>query len=160
MIFDLDPDKNVPLSKLRKCTLNLKKILNDLNLNCFLKTSGGKGYHIVVPFENAKSWASFSKLSKQIAELMVAKYPDLCTTNIKLSERKNKIFIDYLRNKKSATCVAPYSLRARENLPVSLPISWSDINKISPNQVNIKNIDKYLRKDAWKGFLTKITSKN
>ena len=60
--------------------------------------------------------------------------------------------MDYLRNKKGATCVAPYSLRARDNLTVSMPIDWDDLYNIKPNQVTIKNIDKYLSKNVWKSF--------
>ena len=75
-------------------------------------------------------------------------FPDLFTTNMRKENRKNKIFVDYLRNKKGATCVCPYSLRARENAPISMPIDWKDIEHIRPNQVNIKNYKDYLNK-SW-----------
>ncbi len=152
MIFDLDPDENMNLKTLRKCVLLLKQVLDDLNLTSFLKASGGKGYHVLLPFKESHSWQKFSKFSKNIALLLESSYPNLFTTNIRKSERKGKIFVDYLRNKKGATCVAPYSLRARENLPVSLPLDWKDLNRISPNQVKIKNVENFLSKNPWKDF--------
>ena len=75
---------------------------------------------------------------------MEEEYPNLFTTNIKKINRKNKIFIDFLRNKKGATCVAPYSLRSRDNAPISMPIEWSMLDKVKPNEVTIKNYKKYL----------------
>ena len=144
MVFDLDPATNLPIEKLRYGVKLVKQMLDKLNLKSYLKTSGGKGYHICVPFKKKMSWNEFASLSKQIAVLLEAKHPELFTTTIKKSARTNKIFIDYLRNKKGATCVAPYSLRARANAPISMPIAWNKLNKIAPNEVTIKNYKNYL----------------
>lgn len=152
MIFDLDPDDKLSLKKVRKGVLDLKTILDKLNLKSFLKTSGGKGYHVVVPFSKVTNYKKFESFAKKVAMLMEKTWPNLYTTNIKKDARRGKIFIDYLRNKKSATCVAPYSLRARETLPISFPISWENLNKFTPNKVNIKNIKKYLPNNAWNNF--------
>lgn len=137
MIFDLDPAPNVHIAQLREGVINLKQILEELNLTSFLKTSGGKGYHVVVPFSSCKNWEVFSEFSKNIAKIMEQKWPTKYTTNIRKNERDGKIFIDYLRNDKGSTCVAPYSLRARENAPVSMPIFWDELNKIKPNQITL-----------------------
>ena len=152
MVFDLDPDENLPLKKLREGVLNLKQILDKLNLVSFLKTSGGKGYHVVVPFKKTKGFYKFEKFAYTVACLMEKTWPNLYTTNIRIVERKGRIFVDYLRNKLGATCVAPYSLRARKNLPISFPISWEDLYKISPNKINIKNVDNYLISNPWENF--------
>lgn len=152
MIFDLDPDEKMPLETLRECVLKLKDILDQLNLTSFIKTSGGKGYHIVVPFSPCKNWDNFNNFSKQVALLMEQTWPKLFTSNIRKNTRKGKIFVDYLRNTKGATCVAPYSVRARENAPISVPISWKDLNKISPNEITIKNVDKYIKSNPWQDF--------
>ncbi len=144
MVFDLDPAPDVSLEILRKACLLVKDVLDELKLKSFLKTSGGKGYHICVPFKKKLSWDEFADFSHNIALLLEQKYPDIFTTTIKKSARKGKIFIDYLRNKKGATCVAPFSLRARPHAPISFPISWADLNKISPNEINIKNYKNYL----------------
>lgn len=151
MVFDLDPDVNLSLAKLRSAVLKLKSVLDELGLKSFLKTSGGKGYHIVIPFSETKNWKSFYEFSEKIAKLAENKWPDIFTTNIRKNERKDKIFVDYLRNSKSSTCVAPYSLRARDGATISMPINWNDLNKIKPNEVTIKNYKKYLN-NAWKKF--------
>lgn len=151
MVFDLDPDEELSLEKTRDAVVKVKSVLDKLNLKSFLKTSGGKGYHIVIPFSKTKNWKSFYEFSKKIALYVENQWSEVFTTNIKKSERKNKIFIDYLRNNKGSTCVAPYSLRARENATISMPISWNDLYKIQPNQINIKNYKKYLS-NAWKDF--------
>lgn len=152
MVFDLDPDEKLSLKTLRQGVKHLKNILDELNLKSFLKTSGGKGYHIYVPFKNVKSFNALSKFSKQIATLMEQKYPNLYTTNMLKSTRKNKIFIDYLRNKQGATCVAPYSLRMRDEATVSMPISWSELDSVKPNQFNINSAIKRLNNNPWKNF--------
>ena len=129
----------------------LKEVLEQLNLKSFLKTSGGKGYHIVVPIK-CKNWDDCNQFAKRVAELLQNRYPKLFTTNIRKAERGGKIFVDYLRNSRGATCVCPYSLRARENATISLPIAWNDINKIKPNQVTIKNYKKYIGTNPWQDF--------
>ena len=148
MVFDLDPDGKLPLTQLRLGVHKLKSILDELNLRAYLKTSGGKGYHIMVPFPQKKTWQSFSNFAEQVAKLAEQNSPDLFTTNIRKSERKNKIFIDYLRNNQNSSCVAPYSLRARDGATISMPIRWQDLKKIKPNEINIKNYKKYLS-NAW-----------
>lgn len=147
MEFDLDPAEDVPLSKLRQGAKNLKAVLDELGLISTLKTSGGKGYHILVPFKKRKSWEEFSEISRQISLLAESKFPDFFTTNIRKDKRTGKIFIDFLRNKKGASLVAPFSVRAREGAPISMPISWDLIDKIKPNEINILNYKKYLPKN-------------
>lgn len=152
IVFDLDPDEGLNIKKIRDGVKDLKSILDDFKLKAFLKTSGGKGYHVVVPIKNV-TWNQAEKISRDIANLMVAKWPQKYTTNIRKDNRHGKIFIDYLRNKKSATSVAPYSIRLRENAPISMPIKWSDLDKIKPNEITMKNANKWLKKkDPWIGF--------
>lgn len=138
MIFDLDPDENLALEKVKEGARYLKKTLNKLNLKSILKTSGGKGYHILVKIEDLNT-KKVEKLSKEIAIFLEQTHPELFVTNMSKDKRKGKIFIDYLRNKKGATCVAPFSLRLRENAPVSVIIPYSKLENISPSQVTIKD---------------------
>ncbi len=152
MIFDLDPDDKVTLKQLRDAVRKLKSLLDQLNLTAYLKTSGGKGYHIVVPFKKTMNWQKFNDYAEQIAQLAEKTWPQIFTTNIRKAERKEKIFIDYLRNSKNASCVAPYSLRARNGATISMPIRWQDLDTIKPNGVNIKNYKKYIS-DAWSDFM-------
>lgn len=151
MVFDLDPDEKLPLEKLRQAVLKVKEVLDELNLLSYLKTSGGKGYHIVVPFKTSKNWESFYDFSKHVAQIIENKWPDIFTTNLKKVKRKGKIFIDYLRNNRGSTCVAPFSIRSREGAPISMPIAWDDLDKIKPNEVTMKNYKKYLN-NAWEDF--------
>ncbi|MBQ8902246.1 MAG: non-homologous end-joining DNA ligase [Bacilli bacterium] len=156
MVFDLDPDEKLSLKKLRDGVKDLKSILDELKLKSYLKTSGGKGYHVVVPMKNI-DWKEFRLIAKNIAILMENKWPEKYTSNIRKEKRKNKIFIDWVRNTKGATSVAPYSLRARKNLPVSMPIFWNELEKVTPNEITIKNVLKRLKlKDPWKDFFEKI----
>ena len=153
MVFDLDPDEKLSIKKVREGVKDLKKILDELNLKSYLKTSGGKGYHVVIPIKEKMTWKKFQKIAIDIAKLMEVKYPDKYTTKISKKERTNKIFIDYLRNKKSATSVAPYSLRARDKASVSMPIKWSELDKVKPDEITIKEaIRRLKRKNPWENF--------
>ena len=153
LVFDLDPDENLSLSKLREGVKDLKKILDDYNLESFLKTSGGKGYHIVVPLRNKTTWKNARSIAKNIAKLMEATWPDKYTSNMKKSKRKGKIFIDWVRNIKGATSVAPYSIRLRKKATVSMPIKWSELDKIKPDEITIDKAIKRLKNiDPWEKF--------
>lgn len=155
MVFDLDPDEKLNIDKVRSGVKDLKKILDELKLKSFLKTSGGKGYHVVVPIKSKMTWEEFRRVAKNIAKLMESKWPNKYTSNMRIEKRKRKIFIDWVRNTKGATSIAPYSLRARKNATVSMPIKWSELDKIKPNEITINEAIKRLkRKEPWKDFFT------
>jgi len=152
LVFDLDPDEGLDIRKVRRGVKDLKSILDELNLKSYLKTSGGKGYHIFVPI-SSNSWSKLESIAKDISSIMVNKWPNKYTINMRKEERKGKIFIDYFRNKKSATSVCPYSIRLKDNAPISFPISWNELDKIKPQDINIKNVEKYLKnEDPWSDF--------
>ena len=161
MVFDFDPDEKLQVGDLQTQVLNLKTVLDKLNLTSFVKTSGGKGYHVCVPFKPNVTWKKFSEFSRQIALLLEQEYGDKITTTISKKERKGKIFIDFLRNKKGATCVCPYSVRAKDTPYVSMPIAWNEVKKYAPNYFTIYNVtDKLLKLNPWKNFfLVKQTLK-
>ena len=153
LVFDLDPDELLSLKRLREGVKDLKSILDEYELSSFLKTSGGKGYHVVVPLNAKVTWKTARLIAKNIAELMEARWPNKYTSNMKKSKRKGKIFIDWVRNTKGATSVAPYSLRIRKKLTVSMPISWNELDKIKPDEITIEEAIKRLkRKDPWQNF--------
>jgi bifunctional non-homologous end joining protein LigD len=153
MVFDLDPDEGMDLEQVRQGVLDLKSILNELSLISYLKISGGKGYHVVVPLKPAGSWDVVRNFSKSVAEVMEQKWPDRYTSNIRKSKRSNKIFIDWIRNVKGATSVAPYSIRARKGAKISMPISWEELNHVAPDSFDIKNaLDRIKGSDPWKDF--------
>ena len=153
LVFDLDPDEHLSLERLREGVKDLKSILDEYNLTSFLKTSGGKGYHVVVPINSRPTWKNAKSIAKNIASLMEAKWPDKYTSNMKKESRKGKIFIDWQRNIKGSTSVAPYSLRIRKKLTVSMPISWRELDKVRPDEITIEEALKRLkRKDPWENF--------
>lgn len=153
MVFDLDPDKNLDIANVREGVKDLKKILDTLNLKAYLKTSGGKGYHVVVTIKTKMTWRKFRKTAKDIAVLMETKWPDKYTSNIRLKNRKGKIFIDWVRNTRSSTSVAPYSIRLRDKCAVSMPIKWSELDKVKPDDITIDEAIKRLkRKNPWEDF--------
>lgn len=153
LVFDLDPDEGMALTKIREGVRDLKSILDEIGLVSFLKTSGGKGYHVVVPTKKLKTWSSAREFTKNVAILMETKWPDKYTSNIRKENRKGKIFIDWIRNTESATSVAPYSLRVRKRLRVSMPIKWSELNKVRPDEITMQEALKRLkRKNPWQNF--------
>ncbi len=153
MVFDLDPDEKMPLAKVREGVRDLKKVLDELKLTSFLKTSGGKGYHIVVPINSIANWEDFRTVAQNIAKLLEQRYPKKYVSNMRKEKRKNKIFIDWVRNTRSATSVAPYSVRLRKKAYVSMPIAWNELDNIKPNGITIEDAIKRLRrKDPWDNF--------
>ncbi len=153
MVFDLDPDEHLDIEKVRQGVKDLKKILDKLNLKSFLKTSGGKGYHVVVPFQPKADWSTFRSFAEQVAKLMESKWPERYTTNIRKDSRNGKIFIDFLRNTKGATSVAPYSVRAREGAKVSMPILWKELESVRPDEVDIfEAVERIKKPDPWKNI--------
>ena len=153
MVFDLDPDAEMSIKQIRQGVRDLKSILDQLNLVSYLKTSGGKGYHVVVPFKPSVKWDAFYDFSKRIVVVMENKWQDLYTSNIRKDKRKGKIFIDWVRNGRGATSIAPYSLRARQGATVSMPIFWSELDKIAPNDIKMQDALKRIKeKDPWEDF--------
>lgn len=153
LVFDLDPDEGLSLEKLRRGVKDLKMILDEYKLESFLKTSGGKGYHVVVPLRSKVTWKNARKIARDIAKLMELTWPDKYTSNMKKSKRKGKIFIDWVRNIKGSTSVAPYSIRLRRKATVSMPIKWSELDKVKPDEITIKEaIKRIRRKDPWENF--------
>ena len=154
LVFDLDPDEHLSLAKLRMGVKDLKKILDEYNLKSYLKTSGGKGYHIIVPIAGI-TWREARMISKNIAKLMSAKWPEKYTSNIKKNKRKGKIFIDWQRNIKGATSVAPYSLRLKNKPRVSMPIKWSELDKVKPDDITMSEAIKRLKnKNPWEDLFS------
>ncbi|MEA4901544.1 DNA ligase D [Desulfitobacterium sp.] len=137
MVFDLDPDEGMDLSTVRQGVRDMKNILSELSLNSYLKTSGGKGYHVVVPLKPAVSWDVFHDFAKRVAQVMEQKWPDHYTSNVRKAKRTNKIFIDWIRNGRGATSIAPYSLRARKGAGVSMPIAWDELDTVAPDGINM-----------------------
>ena len=155
MVFDLDPDEGMGLATVRQGVKDIKSLLEQLSLISYLKTSGGKGYHVVVPFKSAVEWDRFHDFARHIAEIMEGQWPERYTSNVRKNKRTNKIFIDWIRNGRGATSIAPYSLRARKGARVSMPITWEELDTVAPDGVDmaeaLRRID---GDDPWKDFFS------
>jgi bifunctional non-homologous end joining protein LigD len=153
MVFDLDPDEGMDLETVRRGVKDIKSLLEQLSLKSYLKTSGGKGYHVMVPFKPAVEWETFYGFARRVAEVMEQQWPDRYTSNVRKNKRTSKIFIDWIRNGRGATSIAPYSLRARKGARVSMPITWKELDTVAPDGVDMAEA---LRRiggdDPWQDF--------
>lgn len=130
MIFDLDPDPAVSFSAVKQAATDIRQRLKRLGLMSFLKCTGGKGLHIVVPLSPSRRWDEVKSWASTLAHAMVDEAPDRFVATMTKSKRVGKIFIDYFRNDYTATGIAAYSLRARPGAPVAMPLQWRDLGKL------------------------------
>ena len=127
-------------------------LLDTLGLESFLKTSGNKGYHVVVPLKPNGDFKDCKAFAKNVALAMEQKWPKKYTANMSKEKRKGKIYIDWVRNSKGATSVAPYSVRSKDTPYVSMPISWEELENTSPKDYNIDNVLENLEDNPWEDF--------
>jgi bifunctional non-homologous end joining protein LigD len=153
MIFDLDPDPTVPWERVVESAHQIRQFLEEGGLESFVKTTGGKGLHIVVPIQRRHDWDEVKAFSKAVAERIEDADPQHYVSNMSKAQRKGKIFIDYLRNGRTATAIAPYSTRARPRAPVSVPLTWEELTPdIRADEFTVRNLRERLSKlnrDPW-----------
>jgi len=153
LIFDFDPDDGIGWTQVVEAVGVLRALLDDLGLEGFLKTTGGKGLHVVVPIRPTLDWAQAKGFTKAVADLLVETFPDRFIATLSKAQRKGKIFIDYLRNAEGATAIAPYAVRARAKAPVSTPIGWKELDAdVGCAHFNVRNVPERLRglrQDPW-----------
>ncbi|MBI5445224.1 MAG: DNA ligase D [Deltaproteobacteria bacterium] len=156
LIFDLDPGPGVAWEEVVRAAFLLREHLDRVGLESFPKTSGGKGLHLVVPLTRPAPWARLRSFAKRVADEIARSEPERFVAAMTLSKRKGRIFVDYLRNGRAATCVAAYSTRARPGAAVSLPLSWEELSpRIRPDGFTISDVRSrlaHLDKDPWEGF--------
>jgi len=149
IVFDLDPGEGVTWKEIVAGAQAVRERLKAEKLESFVKLSGGKGVHVVVPIEGA-DWDTTKAFAARIANAMAADAPKLYLAKMTKALRHDKIFIDYLRNSREATAVAPYSTRARPGAPVSMPVTWQALSRTSgANQYTVLNAAKSLKVDPW-----------
>jgi len=155
LIFDLDPGPGVTWKQIVQAAKIVRDTLAELKLPVFLKTSGGKGLHLVIPIEPNIDWDSAKGFCETIAKSLEQQNA-LFIANMRKDLRGGKVYLDYHRNGRTATAVAPYSTRSREGAPVSIPISWEELGKLtSANHFTVETAGRYLEKrksDPWKNF--------
>jgi bifunctional non-homologous end joining protein LigD len=165
IIIDLDPDAAISWTQLAESAGEVRKRLKKLGLQSFLKSTGGKGLHVVVPIVAEYDWAAIKEFAHAFVLQMEKEEPALYLTKMSKAARKGRIFLDYLRNERGATAVAAFSPRARPGASVSLPLSWSDLKLPERPVVHVADFEDWkgrLNRDPWKGLLKspqRITSK-
>jgi bifunctional non-homologous end joining protein LigD len=130
MVFDLDPGEGVPWKQVQEAATLTRSLLKDLGLEAWLKTSGGKGLHVIVPLAARHDWATVKGVSRAVVEHLAKVIPQRFVAKSGPSNRKGKIFVDYLRNSHGATTVAAFSARARPGMGVSMPVSWDALEAL------------------------------
>jgi len=131
VIFDLDPDETLPFSRVAAAARRVRAFLGERSLESFVKTTGGKGLHVCVPLEPAQGWAELEEFTRAVAVRLSRDEPGTFTANMAKAHRKGKVFVDYLRNVRGANAVGAYSTRAREGAPVSVPVEWDELDRLS-----------------------------
>jgi bifunctional non-homologous end joining protein LigD len=152
MFFDLDPGEGVAWRDVKAAALEVRQILTAFGLTPYVKTSGKKGMHVVVPIEPKLGWKELHAASGRIAAHIAVRYPQTFTTNMAKRERVRRIFVDFHRNARTSTAVGAYSLRAVAGLPASTPIAWDDLGSIdAPGDLNYATVPGFLRNanDPW-----------
>lgn len=151
IIFDLDPAEDVPFEAVKLAAEDIRRRLKAMKLDSYPRLSGGKGIHVTLAIEPKHSFDQIKTFAQNFAKKMEREMPDVYVANMSKQKRKARIFVDYLRNDYSSTAIAPFSLRARKNAPIAVPITWKELETIkSAANFNISNIDKILNKKTEK----------
>ena len=155
--LDLDPDTQLSWAALQDAASRVRTLLDELGMKSFVKTTGGKGLHFVLPITRRHTWAEAKAFARAIAVRLVQDAPSLFTATAGKDARVGRVYVDYLRNADGATAVAAYSLRARSGLPVSMPIAYDELagDDVRGAHFNIDNVEQVLaarRGDPWSDY--------
>ncbi len=155
IIFDLDPDPEVPWSRVVEAAFEVKTRMEEFGLKTFLKTTGGKGLHVTIPLQARYEWPAIKAFARAVAQSMEHDAPDRFIATMSKEKRKGRIFVDYLRNELTATSAAPYGVRARAGATVATPLHWDELtNDLKPAQFTIATVPQRLKTvdDPWADY--------
>lgn len=161
MIFDLDPSTE-RFAEVRKAALRMRELLEELGLTPFIKSTGSRGLHVVVPLDRKSAFDEVRGFAREIARHLASEDPKRLTVETRKNKRKNRIFVDWLRNANGQTAVAPYAVRARPGAPVAMPLDWDEVEdpKLKPDRYSIKDALKEVEdgRDPLKGWRRRARS--
>jgi len=147
LVFDLDPDPLLEYAAVIAGARAIREVFQQAHLESFVKTTGGKGLHVCVPIVPELGWEPVKSFTGHVAQALARRSPELYVATQSKARRTGKTFIDYLRNARGATFIAPYSTRARENAPLAIPLEWDELSpKLLPNHFNLRNVQRRLEK--------------
>jgi bifunctional non-homologous end joining protein LigD len=147
LVFDLDPDEGLDFAKVKEAAVRVRDLVAQLGLKSFPLLTGGKGIHVVVPLDATADWAKVKSFADRFSRAVSEAEPDRFTANIRKVQRKDRIFLDWLRNQRGATAVMPYSARAREGAPVAAPVGWDELDGFdSGHAFSIRDADELLKR--------------
>jgi bifunctional non-homologous end joining protein LigD len=157
IVLDLDPGPGVTWRRVIEAARLVHRMLERVGLESFVKTSGGKGLHVVAPLSPGATWDETGAFTRAVAETLARHQPDRFTATMAKAARPGKIYVDYLRNRRAATTVAAYSTRARAGAPVSMPVAWDEISpRVTAERFTVETVPARLaarRADPWIGYL-------
>jgi bifunctional non-homologous end joining protein LigD len=157
LIFDLDPGDGVEWKQLVSSAIEIRDRLKKMGLESFVKWTGGKGLHVVAPIKADRGWDEVKAFTQRFARRMEGENPKLYLTKAAKTARKERIFLDYLRNERGATAVAPYSPRARRGTHVAMPLTWDALKKMERPEFAVENFERWkarLKRDPWMKMVT------
>jgi len=156
LVFDLDPSEGATYEDVYQVAEVVREVLNYLNLQFYLKTSGATGLHVFVPVINTHTYDELRNFVRRVAETVVSLIPEKATVVRKVKDRQGKVYVDYLQNIQGKTVCSPYSVRPRPGAPVSTPITWDELWKTQPGDFNIVTVPPRLKRkgDIFAGVIS------
>ena len=157
MIYDLDPPENThDYDKVRTAALDIREVMEELNLTAFVQTTGSQGFHVVIPLDRSEDFDLVRDFAQKVARILIRRKEDTYTLEDRIKKRKGRIFLDTLRNSYGATAVSPYAVRARPEASVATPIYWDEVEGgVNPRDWTIQNLPDRLadKEDPWKDMM-------
>jgi bifunctional non-homologous end joining protein LigD len=156
LVFDIDPDEGLDFSHIKGAATDIGDRLRDLGLESVPMVSGGKGIHVIVPLQPGKTWPAVKTFCRDFAKQLATNEPQRFTANLSKAQRKGRLFIDYLRNERGSTAIAPWSVRSREGAPVAVPVTWDEVPKLKGANVFTLQAaaERAKGKDSWPDYFS------
>lgn len=151
LVIDLDPDPKLGFAAVKKAALEVRRGLNAIGLKSFPLLSGGKGIHVIVPLEPIADWKGVREFARTFCSVLAEAAPKDFTVALPKPQRRGRIFLDFLRNQRTATAIMPYSARARPGMPVATPVNWGELGEIeSAAQFTIADVEQLIARAGTK----------